>query len=87
MEVPDLFAARITRSLTLTNQILDGFLQQISATVSDESPGSSSVDLTRELRGRSFKLVHLLLKNPLQELLSTEAPNLSRSYIPPGNFP
>jgi hypothetical protein len=80
MEIPDLFTARISRCFPLSKQILDRFLHQVSANISEDSEGASSVDISRELRGRSFKLIQLLLKNPLQELLSTEAPNL-RSTI------
>lgn len=76
MEALDPFQARIERSLSLTAPILSNFLRQMQASLGGDTESTLSIDLTRELRGRHFKLIQLLLKNPLQELLSSEVPRL-----------
>lgn len=63
-------------SKLLSAKVVGKFLENLRASAADDEP-LPLLELSRELRGKSFKVAHLLLQNPLLELLSSGPPDIT----------
>jgi len=70
-----------SKATLITTGMLQNFISRI-ATEQDESLTNVKIELNRELRGKTFHLVQLILQQPLQEMISTGAPSLLSTLMP-----
>jgi hypothetical protein len=60
----------------LSAHVVGKFLENLNSSSNSSAAPLPTLDLAREFRGKSFRVVHLLLQNPILELLSAGPPNV-----------
>jgi hypothetical protein len=78
-EVP---MTQLQKAVPLTQDVVVNFLYRCQESLPDETISQllkqNAIDLNREFRTKTFKVVHLLLQKPLREMFSTAVPDLQQ---------
>jgi hypothetical protein len=71
------------KAIALTSDKIKNYLKNLRSEQLASDVLNQTLDLAKEFRSKDYPLIHLLLQNPLAELISAAVPSPSSCTLPP----